>query len=64
MKYKNTLKGKYQRAKMALAGIYAVAIGLMILVGGQFSSAAWLTAIIFVVFVVVIWVIVYAIEKS
>ncbi len=60
-KYKNTLKGKYQRAKMALAGIYAVAIGLMILVGGQFSSAAWLIAIIFIV---VIWVIAYAIEKS
>lgn len=60
-KYKNTLKGKYQRAKMALAGIYAVAIGLMILVGGQFSSAAWLIAIIFVI---VIWVIAYAIEKS
>lgn len=60
-KYKNTLKGKYQLAKMALAGIYAVAIGLMILVGGQFSSVAWLIAIIFVV---VIWVIAYAIEKS
>lgn len=60
-KYKNTLKGKYQRAKMALAGIYAVAIGLMILVGGQFSSVAWLIAIIFVV---VIWIIAYAIEKS
>lgn len=46
---------------MALAGIYAVAIGLMILVDGQFSSAAWLIAIIFIV---VIWVIAYAIGKS
>ncbi|WP_254260508.1 hypothetical protein [Lactobacillus helveticus] len=46
---------------MALAGIYAVAIGLMILVDGQFSSVAWLIAIIFVI---VIWVIAYAIETS
>lgn len=60
-KYKNALKEKYQRVKMVLAGIYAVAIGMIILVGGQFSSAAWLIAIIFVI---VIWVIAYAIEKS
>lgn len=60
-KYKSNLKDKYNTVRMALAGLYAVTFGLWILISGQFSSAAWLIAIIFVVF---IWVIAYAIEKS